>query len=551
MRQQRWAEAVEHLTAARALRPELGLSLAGAHMLNGRVDEGVALFERLRAEKANNPFGLFLVGFYLGIRNRPREAEAAFRDALRLDPNMMAARSNLGLVLYAQGRYRESEAACREVLRLDPHHPAGHYNLANALEAQGRHAAAEPAYRAALRARPNSAEVYNNLGLCLAALGRSEEAEAAYREALRLKPGLVQPTFNLARAVQARGRWREAEAIYRNGLRFHPDAWLMHEYLGVNLYQQSRHPEAEAAFRAVLRLRPASPHAHGNLALVLQALGRFPEAEAACRAALGLDPEQVEALYHLGNALGGQGRYPDAEAAFRAALRRAPGFPEAHCNLASVLREQGRLADALQSFRRGHALGSKRPGWRYPSAQWVASCERLVELDRRLPDLLGSDGAHLGATEQLELAGLCRYPTRRLHRTAARLAAEAFSRAPLLALDLRSQHRYNAASSAALAAAGQAEDARLLPDKVVLKLRRQAWDWLRADLALYPLLVGQADLRVKQAVQQRLLHWRADPDLVSVRDQAALDRLDADERQQWQGLWQQVDALLRKVASKQ
>jgi hypothetical protein len=48
-------------------------------------------------------------------------------------------------------------------------------------------------------------------------------------------------------------------------------------------------------------------------------------------------------------------------------------------------------------------------------------------------------------------------------------------------------------------------------------------------------------------VQQRLLHWRKDPDLVSVREAAALDRLDASERQQGQGLWQEVDALLRKL----
>jgi hypothetical protein len=41
-----------------------------------------------------------------------------------------------------------------------------------------------------------------------------------------------------------------------------------------------------------------------------------------------------------------------------------------------------------------------------------------------------------------------------------------------------------------------------------------------------------------------------DAALASVRDRAALGRLDADERQQWRRLRQEVDALLLKVAPK-
>ena len=47
---------------------------------------------------------------------------------------------------------------------------------------------------------------------------------------------------------------------------------------------------------------------------------------------------------------------------------------------------------------------------------------------------------------------------------------------PKRASDLRQQHRYNAACSAVLTAAGKADDARLVPDKVARRLRRQADD---------------------------------------------------------------------------
>jgi hypothetical protein len=152
--------------------------------------------------------------------------------------------------------------------------------------------------------------------------------------------------------------------------------------------------------------------------------------------------------------------------------------------------------------------------------------------------------------EHLELAALCQMPCKRLYATAARFAAEAFAADPRLANDLNQQHRYTAACSTVLAAAGQAEDAHLLPDKVVLKLRQQAHRWLQADLTLYTKLAGRDDPKVKEGVRERLLLWQADADLVSVRDSAALGRLDADEQQQWQRLWQDVDALLLKVAPK-
>ena len=119
------------------------------------------------------------------------------------------------------------------------------------------------------------------------------------------------------------------------------------------------------------------------------------------------------------------------------------------------------------------------------------------------------------------LAGQRRWPEavdRRLHAAAAWFYAGAFAADPKLTTDLRRQHRYNAACSAALAAAGQGEDARNLPDKARLMLRRQA-----------------------------LTRWQQDADLAAVRDKAALDLLPDDERQPWRRLWDDVAALLAGV----
>ena len=102
-----------------------------------------------------------------------------------------------------------------------------------------------------------------------------------------------------------------------------------------------------------------------------------------------------------------QGKPAEAEAEYRAALKLKPDYAEAHCNLGPLLRRAGRYAEALEEFRRGHELGSRQPGWRYPSAQWVREAERLAALDARLPAVLKGDDHPADAAEGLTFAQIC------------------------------------------------------------------------------------------------------------------------------------------------
>src|SRR5262249_40896207 len=156
--------------------------------------------------------------------------------------------------------------------------------------------------------------------------------------------------------------------------------------------------------------------------------------------------------------------------------------------------------------------------------------------DGKLPAILRGETSPANPGEAVTLAQMCQQLKKR-HVAAARLFADAFTAEPRLAADLNQQHRYNAACSAALAAAGEAEDARGLPDKVVGMFRRWALDWLRDDLTAYTQLAEQNNLPTNKAIQQRLTHWRGDADLASVRDSQALDRLADNERAAWQALW--------------
>jgi hypothetical protein len=185
----------------------------------------------------------------------------------------------------------------------------------------------------------------------------------------------------------------------------------------------------------------------------------------------------------------------------------------------------------------------KRPDWPYPSADWVRNAERMVALEAKLPALLKGEFRPQVASECLGMAGVCE--AKKLHATAARLSADAFAADHRLADDLKASRRYNAARSAALAAAGQGEDATNLDGKERTELRRQALDWLRADLALRSKQLESGQPADRTAAQTALRHWQQDRDLAVLRDAAALAKLSVEEQKAFTQLWADVAALLK------
>ncbi|HJT76540.1 MAG TPA: tetratricopeptide repeat protein, partial [Gemmataceae bacterium] len=290
---------------------------------------------------------------------------------------------------------------------------------------------------------------------------------------------------------------------------------------------------------------PEAYKAHSHLGSTLLVKGRLDEALAESREALRLKKDSPEAHYNLGVALRAKGRPEEAIAEYREALRLKMDCPEAHCNLGSLLREKGQFREALEETRRGHELGSKNPRWPYPSALWVRQCERLVELDGRLPGFLDGKRTPASPAERIELAKFC--VRKRLYRAAVRFYAEAFAAETRLSEDLGAADRYNAACAAALAGCDQGQDADRLDETERARLRRQALDWLHADLEARGRLLDRGPEQGRPRVVGQLGHWQADTDLAGVREPEALAKLPEAERQGWQTLWNDVATTLARA----
>jgi len=109
-------------------------------------------------------------------RGESQTAEHMFRQAIDLEPNMAAALTNLGNLVYRQGELAEARRFYERALDRDPAQPEARYNLANLLEDLGETDLAIAELRRVCAAAPEFADAHYNLGIMLAQVGGNAQA---------------------------------------------------------------------------------------------------------------------------------------------------------------------------------------------------------------------------------------------------------------------------------------------------------------------------------------------------------------------------------------
>jgi tetratricopeptide (TPR) repeat protein len=585
-----WRKVIELKPKDAASHNNVGSALADM----GRLDEAIACYRKAIELAPNDATAHYNLGNVLGAKGRVDAAIASWRKAIEFDPNYAQAYTNLGNALRDNGQVDEAIACCRKAIKLDPMLAEAHGNLGLALKAKGEVKEAIACLRKASALAPKLARVHFNLGSVVLEEGQTDEAIACFRQGIQLDPKNAAAHSRLGVALRRKGQVDAAITCLKKAIALDPKFTDAHSNLGAILCDVKHDYEgAVTCFRKAIALDPKSAQAYFSLGNALHGRGQVDQAMASWRKAIELDPKFADPHYNLGSALAEKGQLEEAITCYRTAIALAPNdaeahrslanalkdyaaaqynlgnqlkdkgqldkaigcyqkaielkpaFAQAHCNLGDALRQQGRFAESLTAVKRGHELGTKQPGWRYPSAQWVREAEQLAALEGKLPAFLKGEFKTSDSAERFRLAGVC--TGKKLHAAAAGVYADAFAAEPKLADDLKAAHRYNAACSASLAAAGQSEDAPRLGDKEKARLRKQALDWLRADLALWTKQLDTGKPTDRTSAQKRLRHWRQDGDLAGIREAAALARLPAEERAACERLWADVAALLKKA----
>ena len=565
-------EALQYARAVVALRPRScwALSLLGFVLVKqGSHDESIDAYREAIRLAPDWLLPRWRLAECLRSRGKLDELVAEYREWIRLRPGDAAIHREIGDILRKQGKSGEDEF--RESIRLDPGYALTHYYLGEELKARGNLDGAIDEYREAARldaSRHHVGSAITALGNTLKELGRPDETAALYRQTLEGLPPEATAYLRVANALKEQGR-PEAIDVYRAAIRLDPQDAEARAALGVALFDKGdrdgsiaafgeatrlrpifsdrlvwlamgRPKETIALFRALPRDVPSHADALAALAHALKLTGQLEEAVAAARASIRLKPESSRAHQILGWALLAQKDWDGAIPAYREAIRLKPFDLNieiaAHFELAEALRRKGRFDEAIGEYRRAKALGPEAAP--YGLDGWIADTERASALVARLPAVLKGEDRPKDGTEELAFGQLCQ--DRGLHAAAARLWGEALS------AGLEGRLRYNAACSAVLACSGAAKDEPRPDEAEKTRLRREALDWLEADLAAWSArLTG--DPKAGPSVAAEFRHRQADAALAGVRDPDALAKLPEAERKDWQSLWADVDALLRRA----
>ncbi len=145
-------------------------------------------------------------------------------EAVRLEPSLVMAHSNL-IILYGRlGMAAKAKQQYQEVARLAPNSfPQARYNYGIVLLDQQQYEEAEKVFKDALRIQPDYPEAHLELGLAFEGQGHLSQALTEFREALQEKPGYPEAHFQIGKILVNEGKYAEAiqhfhEALSENSL---------------------------------------------------------------------------------------------------------------------------------------------------------------------------------------------------------------------------------------------------------------------------------------------------------------------------------------------
>lgn len=116
------------------------------------------------------------------------DAERAYQDAIRIDPSLTNALTNLGNLQYRQGREERALQLYRRALALDPEQPEALYNLGFIALDHGDAAGSVRYFERALDVDPAFADAHFNLALALETLDKAARARRHWQVYLELEP---------------------------------------------------------------------------------------------------------------------------------------------------------------------------------------------------------------------------------------------------------------------------------------------------------------------------------------------------------------------------
>jgi tetratricopeptide (TPR) repeat protein len=272
-------------------------------------------------------------------------AERGYQAVLKVQPDNIVARSNLGAVYAHQGRYQEAIGQYTLALAADSENPGIRFNLGLAYYDSAQIAKAAPEFGNVLAAQPDNDRAALLLADCYLRMGENKKAIELLgpREATHQNDRAFLYVLGTAliRENQAQKGQQLIDRILREG-----DSAQAHIMLGSASMMGRDYKKAAGEFARAVELDPKLPSAHGLYGRAVMATGDLPKAMDAFRAELAVDPGDFDSNLYLGVLLKKDQKFEEALPYLKRALESRPEAPEARYQLGSLHVSTGDIAQA-------------------------------------------------------------------------------------------------------------------------------------------------------------------------------------------------------------
>jgi tetratricopeptide (TPR) repeat protein len=300
---------------------------AEAHLLWRRGTEALGeLAELAKITNANSEV-LFAAKMAEGrsreLDSKEAEAEAAYREGLRLAPNRAEAHVLLGAMLHRLGK--DGLPSLRRAVELDPHDPIAELELGRALSTDpAQRTVAIAAFEKAVAERPTFTDALRLLTESYLAANRLADAKRTAALVLKVAPGDVFAHVVSGRVALADGKADEAIKEGEAALKLMPNEGKAKLLIADAYAKKGEIDLALEAYQKASGLDPLDPSPLVNATYACLAASRVTSAKAFGQRAVLDFPSHSPAWVAQGDALAADGNPKGARTAYEAA-RKAKG----------------------------------------------------------------------------------------------------------------------------------------------------------------------------------------------------------------------------------
>ncbi len=301
-------------------------------------------------------------GFALFEQGQYQAALREFEDASRGQPNNPALENIIGVTYSKLGRIDQADAHYREAIRLNAKLPGPHKNLGFNYLGEKRYGEAEKQLKIARDLDASDQFAHYYLGMVYLASARDKEAVEQLKGVPELLDNDPDTAFQFVMACLRLDRRSEAKASLARLERHSAPSARQQYQLAVLFTDKRMYAEALDCFERLDRMDPRSVANQFNLAVAYLNAQKPDEAVRVLEHLRAERPDDAATLSLLGLAYESARKVPQALDAYHRALMVEPRNPDRYLDYTRLLMDLNRLDESAQVVLRGlNSVNDKYP----------------------------------------------------------------------------------------------------------------------------------------------------------------------------------------------